>query len=72
LLEQRGGPVRFKGATIVKIVKSDRVETPSAALWTPWGTEHPAERQAQRAALRRVLRRVAELRRREKKQLLKQ
>ena len=67
-----GGPVRFKGETIVKIVKSNRVETPSAALWTPWGTEHPAEREAQKAAIRRLIRKIAELRRREKQRPLTQ
>lgn len=56
----------------MKIVKTNRVETPSAALWTPWGIEHPAEREAQKAAIRRVIRKIAELRRREKQRPITQ
>lgn len=50
----------------MKIVKSDRVETPGAALWTPWGLERPVDRLIQRRALKRILRRIDEMQRLER------
>lgn len=35
------------------------VREKSAALWTPWGLQRPAERQAQQIAIRRLVRRMA-------------
>jgi hypothetical protein len=66
LLEQTDGTVRFKGEAVVKIVKSERAETPGVALWTPWGLERPVDRLAQKRALKRILRRIEELRRLER------
>lgn len=50
----------------MKIVKSDRIETPEAALWTPWGLERPVDRSAQKRALKRIFRRIAEMKRNER------
>lgn len=50
----------------MRFIKPDRVETPDAALWTPWGLERPVDRLAQRRALKRILRRVDEMKRLER------
>jgi len=57
---------------IMRSVRTGKVESQEAALWTPWGTERPAEREAQKAAIRRLIRKVAELRRRQKVQIVQQ
>lgn len=56
----------------MRLVKTGKVESQDAALWTPWGIERPAEREAQKVAIRRLIRKVAELRRRQKVRVLPQ